>query len=152
MKNFMKMVLMVAVLTVAGTLSASDGWLTNFNKARAEAAKRNLPILLDFSGSDWCGWCKKLDKEVFSTKAFKEYAKKNFVLLLADIPHAKPMPKEVLEQNNMLQHMYGVRGFPTVLILDKDGKVLARTGYKAGGAKAYIAHLEELKKQIAALK
>ena len=147
--KFLKTVLMVAVLIIPGTVSASEGWLTDFNKAKAEAAKRNLPILVDFSGSDWCGWCMKLDKEVFSTKAFKDYAKDNFVLLLIDLPRAKPMPQKVREQNNMLARMYGVRGFPTVLILDKDGNVLARTGYQRGGAEAYIAYLKTIKKQIA---
>ena len=146
----MKTVLMVAVLTIAGTASASDGWLTDFSKAKAEAAKKNLTILVDLSGSDWCGWCMKLDEEVFSTKAFKDYAKKNFVLLLLDFPRAKPMPQKVREQNNMLARMYGVRGFPTVLILDKDGKLIARTGYQQGGAEAYIAYLKSIKKQISA--
>ena len=131
---------------ICATGFASDGWLTDFDKAKKEAKERDVPILADFSGSDWCGWCIRLDKEVFSKKEFKDYAGKNFVLFLADFPSEKAQSKEVKEQNARLQKKYGVRGFPTVLILDSEGKELGRTGYKRGGAGAYIKHLKKLVK------
>ena len=113
---------------------AGEGWLTDFNKAKKEAAEKKLPILVDFSGSDWCGWCTKLNKEVFSQKEFKVFAKDNVVLFKADFPRAKKLSAEVKAQNKQLQQAYSIKGFPTVLLLDAGGKVIARTGYQRGGA------------------
>ena len=76
-------------------------WLTSLAEAKAEAAKRKVPILADFSGSDWCGWCIKLDKEVFSTDAFRKYASENLVLLLVDFPRTKTQSDEIKKQNNL---------------------------------------------------
>jgi len=126
---------------------AGEEWLTDFNKAKKEAAEKKLPILADFSGSDWCGWCIKLDKEVFSQKEFKEFAKEKLILFLADFPREKELKAEVKAQNEQLRKAYGIEGFPTVLLLDADGKVIARTGYRRGGAAAYVDYLEKLLKQ-----
>ena len=129
-----------------GSVSEKGGdvWLTDFEAAKKLAAEKNLPILVDFSGSDWCGWCIKLDNEVFSQDAFKAYAKDNLVLFLADFPNSKPQPAEVKEQNEALAEKYGIRGFPTVLLLDAEGNVLNRTGYQRGGAEKYVEHIKEL--------
>jgi thioredoxin-related protein len=121
-------------------------WLTDFEAAKKLAAEKNLPILVNFSGSDWCGWCIKLDNEVFSQDAFKAYANENLVLFLADFPNSKPQPEEVKVQNDALTKTYGVRGFPTVLLLDAGGNVLARTGYQSGGADPYVEHIRDLLK------
>jgi len=126
--------------------AAEAGWLTDFEEAKKQAAEKSLPILADFSGSDWCGWCIKLDNEVFSQSAFKDYAAKNLILFLADFPNSKPQTAEVKAQNQALSQQYGVRGFPTVLLLDADGNVLGRTGYESGGAGAYVEHLQSLLK------
>jgi len=134
----------VALALAAGCAPAGDGWLTDFEQARKAAAKRGVPILADFSGSDWCGWCIKLDKEVLSQEEFKAFAKENLVLFVADFPQRKQQPEEVAAQNKELAARYGVRGFPTVLLIDAKGKEIARTGYRAGGAKAYVKHLAEL--------
>ncbi len=128
----------------AASAEVHDGWLTDFDSAKKLAAKKGLPILADFSGSDWCTWCIRLDKEVFSKEAFRAYAGENFVLFLADYPMRKRQAEEVTKQNKALQDQYGVRGFPTVLVLDQNGKEVARTGYRRGGAEAYIEHLKEL--------
>lgn len=121
-------------------------WLTDFEQAKEVAAEKNLPILADFSGSDWCGWCIKLDNEVFSKEAFKAYAAENLVLFLADFPRSKEQSDAVKEQNQALAEKYGVRGFPTVLLLDAQGNVLERTGYQRGGPEAYVEHIKELLK------
>ena len=126
---------------------AGEEWLTDFNQAKKQAAEKNLPILADFSGSDWCGWCIKLDKEVFAQKEFKAFAKDRVVLFLADFPREKELKVEVKAQNEQLCKAYGVEGFPTVLLLDAGGKVIARTGYRKGGAGAYVEHLKDLLKQ-----
>jgi thioredoxin-related protein len=127
---------------------AGEEWLTDINKAKKEATEKNLPILADFSGSDWCGWCIKLDKEVFSQKEFKAFAKDSVVLFLADFPHAKELSADVKAQNEQLRQAYNVEGFPTILLLDAGGKVMARTGYRRGGAVVYVNHLKDLLKQL----
>lgn len=130
-----------------GTAVAGDEtWLTDFAQAQKTAAEKKLPILVDFSGSDWCGWCIKLDKEVFSQDDFKNYAKDNVVLFLADFPRKTKQADKLKKQNEELAAKYQVEGFPTVLLLDATGKVLARTGYQPGGAAAYVQHLKQLLK------
>ena len=136
----------VLLLGITSYANAGEGWQTDFEKAKAEAAERNVPILADFSGSDWCGWCVKLDKEVFSKPEFKAYAKENVVLFLADFPNRKPQGEELKAQNKKLSQQYGISGFPTVLLLNADGSVINKTGYRRGGAAAYVEHLKELLK------
>lgn len=119
-------------------------WLTSLDEAKAQAAARKVPILVDFSGSDWCGWCIRLEKEVFSKAAFKDYAKDNLVLLLVDFPRRSDQSDEVKRANQALAERFRVEGFPTILLLDAEGKELARTGYQEGGADGYIAHLKSL--------
>jgi len=151
MYKLMSVVLIALTMTITVGCAASEGdgeghnaWLTDFEAAKKQAAERNVPILADFSGSDWCGWCIKLDKEVFAKKTFQTYAKKNVVLFLADFPSRKEIPAKVKAQNEKLAEQYGVRGFPTVLLLDSKGKVLGRTGYQKGGPAAYVKHVKEL--------
>jgi protein disulfide-isomerase len=103
-------------------------------------------VLLDFTGSDWCGWCILLDREVFSKPQFKEYADKNLVLVEVDFPKRKPMPDAMRMQNIRLAQRYGIQGFPTIIVLNGDGKVVAELGYMQGGAEAFIAVLERLRK------
>jgi protein disulfide-isomerase len=134
----------VLLLGLNAVLGAESMWLTDFEKAKQQAEELKKPILADFSGSDWCGWCIKLDKEVFSTKEFQEFATNNLILFLADFPAKKPQSDKEKGQNKKLADKYRIEGYPTVLLLDKDGNVLARTGYQKGGAKAYIQHLKEL--------
>jgi thioredoxin-related protein len=135
---------LVAVAISSGAFAA-DGWMTDFEKAKAKAKADNKYLLIDFSGSDWCGWCIKLDKEVFSTKAFQAYAKDNLVLMLADFPSDKSkQSEEVQKQNEQLKNEFPIPGFPTVYILSPEGKTLAKTGYRNGGPEAYVEHLKKL--------
>lgn len=128
----------------AQTAGTELKWTTSMEAAKAEAVARKVPILVDFSGSDWCGWCIRLEKEVFSQPAFKEFAKGNLVLLLVDFPRRVQQTAEVKMANRKLAEEFGVEGFPTVLLLNAEGRELARTGYKAGGAAAYVEHLKSL--------
>jgi thioredoxin-related protein len=138
--------ILAAVFAVFTSAKASVEWLTDYKKAQEEAKASNKLVLLNFTGSDWCGWCIKLDREVFSTPEFQDYASKNLVLLEADFPHAKPQPASVRRQNEELAMRYQVIGFPTILILNGDGKVVGELGYTPGGATAFIAELEKLRK------
>jgi len=123
---------------------AGASWETDFEAASKTAKASNRYMLLDFSGSDWCGWCIRLDKEVFSKKEFKNYAKKNLVCVLVDFPRRKSLRKRVAEQNKKLAAKYKVRGYPTVIVLSPGGDTVAQTGYRKGGAKKYVKHLGEL--------
>ena len=134
------------VSPAAVVASAKPGWLTSLDQAQKEALAKNRLLLMDFTGSDWCGWCIMLDKEVFSKPEFKEYASKNLVLLELDFPRAKKIPPEVIAQNEKLAVKYGIQGFPTVVVFDSSGKPLGALGYQAGGPQAFIAELEKLKK------
>jgi protein disulfide-isomerase len=92
-------------------------WLTDFTKAQAEAKAGDKLLLLDFTGSDWCGWCRRLQAEVFSQPEFEEYAKKHLVLMAVDFPRAKPLTAEVRKQNATLAQKFEIEGFPTIVIL-----------------------------------
>ncbi len=143
-KRFVLLTLLL--LGAARFAAAAENWLTDFEKAKQESAARGIPILADFAGSDWCHWCMKLDQEVFSQPEFQSYAATNLVLFLADFPNSKPQTNAVKQQNKVLARQYGIQGYPTVLLLDKDGKVLGRTGYQAGGAEAYVKNIQSMLK------
>ena len=121
------------------------GWTEDLDKAMKYAAATKRPIVLDFTGSDWCGWCIKLHDEVFSKDAFKDYADKNLVLAAIDFPRNKKLPDDIKARNSKLAAKYGVRGFPTIVILDSTGtKELGRTGYVRGGPDAFIAAVKKI--------
>ena len=101
-------------------------------------------MLLNFSGSDWCVYCKKLDKEVFNNRDFKDYARKNLVCVVLDFPFNKPQDDALKAQNTALARKYRVQGYPTIIILSPKGKLVQKTGYMPGGAKKYIGHLKEI--------
>lgn len=122
-------------------------WLTSFDDAKAAAAARHVPILVNFSGSDWCMWCIRLDKEVLTQPAFQAYAETNLVLLSVDYPRSTPQSDDLRKRNEALGAQFKIEGLPTVLLLDASGRELARTGYQPGGAEAYVAHLRALLKQ-----
>jgi thioredoxin-related protein len=137
----------VFALISAPIMRADANWLTDYKQAQEQAKASNKLVLLDFTGSDWCGWCIKLDKEVFSKPAFKDYADKNLVLVAVDFPRAKEQSASVKQQNQELAARYKVEGFPTIIILNGDGrKVWEYPGYFPDGASAFIAELEKLRK------
>jgi thioredoxin-related protein len=113
-------------------------WMTDFAAARAKAKAENKDLLVDFTGSDWCGWCIKLDEEVFSKDEFKNSAPANFVLVKLDYPKDKTiLTEKLIAQNSELQTKYSVQGFPTILLMDADGDVFGQAGYEAGGPAPY---------------
>jgi len=120
----------------------AGGWGQNHRAAMAEAKRSGKPVLANFTGSDWCPYCIKLEKEVFDTDEFKKWAAENVVLLMLDFPQRTRQPAAIAKQNQALQEKYGVGGFPTVLLLDADGEVLAKTGYFEGGAQHWIENID----------
>ena len=151
-----KTLLAATVAAIAGAVSAATstpaGWTDDFEAAKKQAAAENKLLLVDVSGSDWCGWCKRLDEEVFAKPEFLEGAKKDFVLVMVDSPNDKKLLSEkAAEQNPKLVKKYDISGFPTVLIMDADGTVLDKTGYRRGGPEEYLKNLAEIKKSSAKL-
>jgi thioredoxin-related protein len=138
------------VLRAPGGSAAASGWLDDYHKAQQEAKTSNKLLLLNFTGSDWCGWCIKLDKDVFSQAEFKEYASKNLVLLELDFPWPgrarwQEQAAELKKQNQDLARQYDVHGFPTLIVLDGNGQEIRRfEGYLPGAE--LIAQLEKLRK------
>lgn len=138
-----KLVMFILALCLGISVFASGKeWLTNLEDAMKLSQKTGKPILVDFSGSDWCGWCIKLDREVFSQKAFKDFAKENLILVMIDFPRKSNMTPKQKKANRALSEKYNIEGFPTVLLLDGKGKVIVRTGYQDGGAKKYVEYLK----------
>jgi len=136
-----------ASVFVVGAALADSDWRTDYKKAQEEAKQSNRLLLVDFTGSDWCGYCILLDREILSRPEFKDYAKKNLVLLEIDFPRTKPLPVETRKQNQELAQQYQIEGFPTIVVLDGDGKTIWRyDGYFSNGPGAFIAELEKLRK------
>ena len=125
---------------------SKPGWITSYEQAQQEAKANNKLVLLNFTGSDWCGWCILLDREVFSKPQFKEYANKNLVLVEVDFPKMKPMSETMRTQNTRLAQRYQVQGFPTIIVLSGEGQIVGEFGYMQGGPDAFIAALEKLRK------
>lgn len=122
------------------------GWLTDHAAAVQQAKQDKKLLLMDFTGSDWCSWCIKLHKEVFSKQEFIDYAKDNLVLLEVDFPQRKSQSKELKKTNEALGQKYKIEGYPTIIILDAEGKQVGSLGYEAGGPLPFIAKLKALKK------
>jgi len=136
-----------AVFLLTPQARAEGSWLTDYKQAQQESKANNKLLLVNFTGSDWCGWCIKFDKEVFSQPKFKEYASKNLILLEIDFPRAKEQAVSLRKQNQELASQYQVEGFPTLVVLNGDGKkVWEHVGYLPGGPDAVIAELEKLRK------
>lgn len=119
-----------------------EPWPTDHAAVAARARAKGRPMIVFFTGSDWCGWCARLKKEIFQTPTFAAWAKGKVEVLELDFPSRAPQSKALKEQNKKLAARYSVEGFPTVLILDSEGKVLGSTAYVAGGPKAWIAEAE----------
>ncbi len=122
---------LASLLTLAAAAAekpATEGavpgqWTMDMDAAKKVAAEKKLPLLLNFTGSDWCGWCKHMDKEVFSKDAWGAYAKDNLVLVWIDFPNDKTLvPDKFVARNKSLSESYGVEGYPTYIVLDDDGQ------------------------------
>ena len=125
---------------------AELSWLTDYKQAQQQAKANNKLLLLDFTGSDWCGWCIRLRREVFSKPEFQEYADKNLVLMEVDFPRGKEQTRDVRLQNQNLAMQYEIQGFPTIIVLNGEGKKVGELGYMEGGPTAFISELERLRK------
>jgi protein disulfide-isomerase len=144
--------IIIATLLVGGfwlQVQATElNWSTDANTAVKRAKIENKLVLVDFTGSDWCGWCKKFDAEALSTEEFAAYAKTNLMLVQLDFPRSKPQSDALKAVNKAMAKQFKPGGFPTFIVLNGDGKELGRqTGYKPGGAAAFIKKIERFKSE-----
>jgi len=135
------------VIALQVSAIAHEGWIADFDEAVKVAKAEKKDLFVDFTGSDWCGWCKKLDAEVFSKEEFLTAVKKDFVLVSLDYPHDEAVKAKVPnpKRNTELSEKYGIRGFPTILLMTPDGNVYGQTGYQKGGPTKYVEHVAELR-------
>jgi len=143
MKMLLSLIAIAALTTSA--FAAKEGWLDDLAKAKAQASSEGKRILLDFTGSDWCGWCKKLDAEVFSQQEFKDYAAKKLVLVEVDFPKGFKLSDATKKQNDALAKKYQINGYPTIIVTSPSGNKKGQLGYMEGGPKAFIKALEKAK-------
>jgi thioredoxin-related protein len=122
---------------------AAYTWLTDFAAAKQQAAGENKKMLLDFTGSDWCYFCKRLETEVLSTPEFKDFAK-DYVLVRVDFPRSHELSPDLRKQNKALEQQYRINGFPTLIELNSSGQeIMRQSGYHPGsGPQAYIAQFK----------
>lgn len=144
----MKKILLIAFFLVGAfaTQAQELKWYTDVREAITVSNKENKPMLMFFTGSDWCGWCIRLQNEVLKTPEFTKWASQNVVLVELDYPRRSQQTAEIKTQNSELQQAFGIQGFPTIYFTSaesKDGKVnfkgLGQTGYVAGGPSAWLA-------------
>jgi thiol-disulfide isomerase/thioredoxin len=158
---------LIAAMMTAGsgmaapaTKGAAPGeWTMDLEAAKALAAETDRPLLLNFTGSDWCGWCRLMDKQVFTQEAWLTYAKEHFVLVWIDFPSDKSLvPEDLVPRNEQLRREFEVGGFPTYILLDADGQTrLGQAGASRDATpRSFIETLEEVllvsDKSIAALR
>jgi thioredoxin-related protein len=135
-----------ASLGFTSAFAGGEGWTHDFAAAKKQAADEKKDLLLDFTGSDWCPPCKALTANILSKEEFRTLTKDTLVLVELDFPKDKSkVSEETQKQNQELQGQYGIKGYPTILLCDAEGKPFAKTGYQEGGPKEYVAHLDELR-------
>src|SRR4030095_1803610 len=142
MKSLLSILMTVSLTSMA--FATKEGWLDDLEKAKAQAKAENKKILLDFTGSDWCGWCQKLDKEVFSQQAWKDYAAKHLVLVEVDFPRGFQLPEATKKQNEELAKKFQIQGYPTIIITTASGNKRGELGYVEGGPEAFIKELKKV--------
>ena len=130
--------LLACLLTVFTVSIFAQGlhWNHDYNRALESSRKTGKPVFAFFTGSDWCGWCMKLDREILSKREMNRYLNDNFILFKADFPRRNQPPKHVMAFNQNLMRQFGVRGYPTIIIVDGHGRKIGQTGYMKGGPAA----------------
>jgi protein disulfide-isomerase len=126
----------------ASRFQSTINWQTNYDTALNQAKETGKPLLLFFTGSDWCSWCHKLDDEVLNRPEFADALKETFIFVRLDYPQYRRLPNA--EQNQRLLQRFDIKSYPTVLILDEKECVLGQTGYQAGGPHPYVTHLNSM--------
>ena len=133
----------IALTAQSDYKAENEGWLVNLEEAYNESKKTGKPIMANFTGSDWCGWCKRLTKDVFVKPAFKKWADKNVVLLELDFPRRKSLPADLKSQNSGLQQAFKVRGYPSIWVFEMDKDAAGQVNLNALGKTGYAKTVEK---------
>ncbi len=141
--------LLLLTLQASGHSRAAQAWIADFDRAQEVARETGKDLFVDFTGSDWCGWCTKLDNEVFSFAKFKQAIARDYVMVKIDLPRKPSALSRVpdIARNRALVKQYGVRSYPTVLLMTAEGEVYGRTGYREGGPEAFVEHIASLRSE-----
>ncbi len=141
-------IVLLALATFSGSaiFAGSDPvpWMTNDREALEAAEVTHRPVLIFFTGSDWCVWSDKMEEEIFSTPEFARYADRYLVLLKLEFPRSYELPEAQMKQNRNLRRRYGVSGYPTVVVTDSNGLTLGRLTYHTGGPLPFLGELSKL--------
>ena len=147
MKNLIVPIAVALTLSTASYARADQAWMSDYQKAQQEAKASHKLVLLDFTGSDWCGFCFQLDRAILSKPQFKDYASKNLVLVEVDFPRRKAQTVETKKQNQQLAQRYQIEGFPTLVVLNGEGQTVWRyDGMYMGDVAAFLAELDKVRK------
>ncbi|RLW68562.1 MAG: hypothetical protein B6D68_03395 [spirochete symbiont of Stewartia floridana] len=136
-------VILIYVTTLVFAEYPPKGWTDDIIEGAERARQEDKMLLLNFSGTDWCIWCKKLEANIFSDPEYGEWANDNLVQVLLDFPSSIEQSERVVRQNQALQQFFGIRGYPTIMVLDSNLIPLLQTGYLDVDAKGYIQHLQD---------
>ena len=144
MKKLFTLFLLMFTLTIHSQTSTSN-WYTDISLASEAAVTENKPMLILFTGSDWCSYCIRLQREVFNRESFTTWSKKNVILVEIDFPRYKEQPDSIVQQNKLLQEQFGIQGYPTVWFVSVNKiddtivtKPLGQSGYIPGGPQSWI--------------
>lgn len=146
MKKF-SLFLILLMFTASLSVNAADNrtgrikWLTNYDEAVQLSSKTSKPIILFFTGSDWCSWCMKLEDEALNTAEFADAAGEKFIFVKLDFPINRPLPADLTQQNKRLQKQFSVNGYPTIVVIDSQQHQIGTSGYRPGGGKQYAQQL-----------
>ena len=154
--SFLALFVFIASFSFAQTSTAdykpeNEGWLVNVDEAYELSQKTGKPIMANFTGSDWCGWCKRLTKSVFIHDEFKTWAEKNVVLLELDFPRRKHIPQEIKQQNASLRKAFSIRGYPTIYVFDLDRKDNGEFAISSHGKTNYKKTVKEFTDDVDAM-
>ena len=136
-----------AAFFIVGAMSngtSTLSWYTDYSKALEVSKKTNKPIVLFFTGSDWCTWCNKMEAEILSQSDFVSAVGDKFIFVKLDFPMKTKLDANIEAQNNALMDKYNVEGFPTLIIIDSKEKYITKANYQQGGAKNFASHLQKL--------
>ena len=143
MKGRIVFAIVTALFLVATASRAQVTWLTDYNSALTQARAEGKLVLINFTGSDWCGWCMKLKAEVFDKPEFVAFANANLVLLEVDFPRRKALTEQQRINNSILQNKYQVEGYPTLFVASDSGRPMHMLGYVPGGPRPFIAEVKK---------
>jgi thioredoxin-related protein len=129
---------LILIIAACQTCLAEVEWLTDYSTAMKRAKLENKVVLMDFTGSDWCGWCMKLKSEVFDQPEFASFAQANLIMLEVDFPHHKALSDWQQRANEQLASDHHISGFPTIVFVNSSGAEVGRSGYRPGGPGSYI--------------